>query len=105
MEFYGAMDGAGKFVRGDAIAALIITVINIVGGLIMAMVYGTLTLNEAFEKYTILTIGDGPVAAVRPSDLRVRRQRRPPPHQDRSPGQGRRRSETRGPRTRAARRG
>lgn len=64
MEFYGAMDGAGKFVRGDAVAALIITVINIVGGLLMAMVFGTLSLNEAFEKYTILTIGDGLVAQI-----------------------------------------
>jgi flagellar biosynthesis protein FlhA len=64
MEFYGAMDGAGKFVRGDAVAGLIITGINIVGGLIMAMVYGTLTLGQAFEKYTILTIGDGLVAQI-----------------------------------------
>ena len=59
MEFYGAMDGAGKFVRGDAVAALIITGINIVGGLIMAMVYGNQTLAQAFETHTIPTIGDG----------------------------------------------
>jgi flagellar biosynthesis protein FlhA len=64
MEFYGAMDGAGKFVRGDAVAGLIITGINIVGGLIMAMVYGNLTLLQAFEKYTVLTIGDGLVAQI-----------------------------------------
>ncbi len=64
MEFYGSMDGAGKFVRGDAVAGLIITVINIVGGLIMAMVYGNMTLPQAFEKYTILTIGDGLVAQI-----------------------------------------
>jgi flagellar biosynthesis protein FlhA len=64
MAFYGAMDGAGKFVRGDAVAGLIITAINIVGGLIMAMVYGNLTLAQAFEKYTILTIGDGLVAQI-----------------------------------------
>jgi flagellar biosynthesis protein FlhA len=64
MEFYGAMDGAGKFVRGDAIAGLIITAINIVGGLVMAMVYGTQTLSQAFETYTILTIGDGLVAQI-----------------------------------------
>ena len=64
MEFYGAMDGAGKFVRGDAVAGLIITVINIVGGLVMAMVYGNLDLGQAFEKYTILTIGDGLVAQI-----------------------------------------
>jgi flagellar biosynthesis protein FlhA len=64
MEFYGAMDGAGKFVRGDAVAGLIITVINIAGGLIMAMVYGNQTLSQAFETYTILTIGDGLVAQI-----------------------------------------
>jgi flagellar biosynthesis protein FlhA len=64
MEFYGSMDGAGKFVRGDAIAGLIITGINIVGGLIMAMVYGNQTLAQAFETYTILTIGDGLVAQI-----------------------------------------
>src|SRR5688572_3127774 len=64
MEFYGSMDGAGKFVRGDAIAGLIITGINIAGGLVMAMVYGSMTLGQAFEKYTILTIGDGLVAQI-----------------------------------------
>lgn len=64
MEFHGAMDGAGKFVRGDAVAGLIITGINIAGGLILAMVFGTLTLGQAFEKYTILTIGDGLVAQI-----------------------------------------
>jgi hypothetical protein len=64
MEFYGAMDGAGKFVRGDAVAGLIITGINIVGGLLMGMVYRNLTSAQAFEKYTILTIGDGLVAQI-----------------------------------------
>jgi len=64
MEFYGAMDGAGKFVRGDAIAGLIITAINIVGGLTIAMVFGTLDFGQAMEKYTILTIGDGLVAQI-----------------------------------------
>src|SRR5690606_8560874 len=64
MEFHGSMDGAGKFVRGDAVAGLIITGINIAGGLILAMVYGNLTLEQAFEKYTILTIGDGLVAQI-----------------------------------------
>ncbi|MGK0350339.1 MAG: flagellar biosynthesis protein FlhA [Planctomycetota bacterium] len=64
MEFHGSMDGAGKFVRGDAVAGLIITGINIAGGLILAMVYGSLTLGQAFEKYTILTIGDGLVAQI-----------------------------------------
>jgi flagellar biosynthesis protein FlhA len=64
MEFYGSMDGAGKFVRGDAVAGLIITGVNIVGGLVMAMVYGNQTLAQAFETYTILTIGDGLVAQI-----------------------------------------
>jgi flagellar biosynthesis protein FlhA len=64
MEFYGAMDGAGKFVRGDAVAGLIITGINIVGGLIMAMVYRDMKFGEAFSEYTILTIGDGLVAQI-----------------------------------------
>lgn len=64
MEFHGSMDGAGKFVRGDAVAGLIITGINIAGGLILAMVYGNLDLSQAFEKYTILTIGDGLVAQI-----------------------------------------
>ena len=64
MEFYGAMDGAGKFVRGDAVAGLIITGINIVGGLIMGKIYGNLSWEQAFETYTILTIGDGLVAQI-----------------------------------------
>jgi len=64
MEFHGSMDGAGKFVRGDAIAGLIITGINIAGGLVLAMAYGDLTIDQAFEKYTILTIGDGLVAQI-----------------------------------------
>jgi flagellar biosynthesis protein FlhA len=64
MEFYGAMDGAGKFVRGDAVAGLIITGINIAGGLIMAMLYRDMQLEEAFVHYTILTIGDGLVAQI-----------------------------------------
>lgn len=64
MEFYGAMDGAGKFVRGDAIAGLIITGINIVGGLIMGIAYGGISAGDAFEKYSILTIGDGLVAQI-----------------------------------------
>jgi flagellar biosynthesis protein FlhA len=64
MEFYGAMDGAGKFVRGDAVAGLIITAINIVGGLVMSMVFGRMDLGQAFKTYTILTIGDGLVAQI-----------------------------------------
>ena len=57
--FFGSMDGATKYVKGDATAGLIITGINIVGGIVMGMLYGGLTINEALQKYTILTIGDG----------------------------------------------
>ena len=57
--FFGSMDGATKFVKGDATAGLIITGINIIGGIAMGMLYGGMTINEALSKYTILTIGDG----------------------------------------------
>lgn len=63
-DFYGAMDGASKFVRGDAIAGLIITGINIVGGLLIGMLQQGLPLSEALRTYTILTIGDGLVAQI-----------------------------------------
>ena len=63
-DFYGAMDGASKFVKNDAIAGIIITVLNIVGGLIMGMVSRGETLAEAMETYTILTIGDGLVSQL-----------------------------------------
>lgn len=63
-EFYGAMDGAGKFVRGDAVAGLIITAINIAGGLVMAMLYRDMALGDAFTTYTILTVGDGLVSQI-----------------------------------------
>jgi len=58
-DFYGAMDGASKFVRGDAIAGIIITLVNIVGGLYVGMVEGGLGLMESLQVYTKLTIGDG----------------------------------------------
>ncbi len=57
--FFGSMDGATKYVKGDATAGLIITGINLVGGIVMGMIYGGLPINEALNKYTILTIGDG----------------------------------------------
>lgn len=57
--FFGSMDGATKYVKGDATAGLIITGINLVGGIIMGMIYGGMTINEALQQYTILTIGDG----------------------------------------------
>jgi flagellar biosynthesis protein FlhA len=63
-EFYGAMDGASKFVRGDAIAGLIITGINIVGGFSVGMLQQGLGAGEALRTYTLLTVGDGLVAQV-----------------------------------------
>lgn len=62
--FFGAMDGATKYVKGDAIAGLIITVINFAGGLSMGVMRQGLELSEALERYTILTIGDGLVSQV-----------------------------------------
>jgi len=63
-DFYGAMDGAAKFVRGDAIAGLLITSINILGGLAIGVLQRGMPLAEAASKYTILTIGDGLVAQI-----------------------------------------
>ncbi|MFN3820788.1 MAG: flagellar biosynthesis protein FlhA [bacterium] len=63
-DFYGAMDGAAKFVRGDAIAGLIITLVNIVGGLIIGVVQRGLPVGEALRTYTLLTIGDGLVSQI-----------------------------------------
>ena len=62
--FFGAMDGASKFVRGDAVAGLIITGINIVGGLIIGVVQHHLAIGEAAANYTVMTIGDGLVSQV-----------------------------------------
>ncbi len=63
-DFYGAMDGAGKFVRGDAIAGIIITLINILGGIIIGMFMHSMPFEEAIKVYTTLTIGDGLVSQV-----------------------------------------
>jgi len=63
-DFYGAMDGASKFVRGDAIAGLIITAINIFGGLIIGVLQKGMSLSDAAATYTILTIGDGLVSQI-----------------------------------------
>lgn len=63
-EFYGSMDGASKFVRGDAVAGLLIMVINIVGGLIVGVGQHGLSFGDAAEVYTILAIGDGLVAQI-----------------------------------------
>ncbi|MDP3744082.1 MAG: flagellar biosynthesis protein FlhA [Methylotenera sp.] len=63
-EFYGAMDGASKYVRGDAIAGILVTIINIVGGLIVGMVQHDLAFGDAVKIYTLLAIGDGLVAQI-----------------------------------------
>jgi type III secretion protein V len=61
---FGAMDGAMKFVKGDAIAGIIITVVNIVGGLIIGVMQKNMTVGDAAKKYTLLTIGDGLVGMI-----------------------------------------
>src|SRR3954471_15729786 len=61
---FGAMDGAMKFVKGDAIAGIIITVINIVGGLVIGVLMKDMTVGDAAKKYTLLTIGDGLVGMI-----------------------------------------
>nr|WP_242018901.1 flagellar biosynthesis protein FlhA [Phaeovibrio sulfidiphilus] len=63
-DFFGAMDGASKFVRGDAIAGIIITLINIIGGMIVGMAQGGLSFGEAADTYTRLTVGDGLVSQI-----------------------------------------
>ena len=63
-DFYGSMDGASKFVRGDAIAGIIILFVNIIGGLSIGMLQHGLTFADAGEKYVLLTIGDGLVAQI-----------------------------------------
>ncbi|MGF1608442.1 MAG: flagellar biosynthesis protein FlhA [Kiloniellales bacterium] len=62
--FYGAMDGAAKFVRGDAIAGLLITFINVIGGMIIGIAQMDLSLSQAAESYTVLTVGDGLVTQI-----------------------------------------
>lgn len=63
-DFYGSMDGASKFVKGDAIAGILILVINILGGFVIGMVQHGLSFSQAVEIYTLLTIGDGLVAQI-----------------------------------------
>lgn len=62
--FFGSMDGATKYVKGDAVAGLIITIINMAGGTVMGMLNQGLAAGEAFQKYAILTIGDGLVTQI-----------------------------------------
>lgn len=63
-DFYGAMDGASKFIRGDAIAAIIIMIINIIGGILIGVLQKGMSIGDAVHTYVILTIGDGLAAQV-----------------------------------------
>ncbi|OGB69650.1 flagellar biosynthesis protein FlhA [Malikia spinosa] len=63
-EFYGAMDGASKYVRGDAVAGIVVTVVNMIGGLLVGMLQHDLPFDRAVETYTLLAIGDGLVAQI-----------------------------------------
>ncbi len=63
-DFYGAMDGASKFVKGDAMAAVIITAINLVGGIVVGMLQRHLSFSEATHQYSLLTVGDGLSAQI-----------------------------------------
>lgn len=63
-DFYGAMDGASKFVRGDAIAGIIITLINVIGGFAVGVLQMDLSLGESLQKFTLLSIGDGLVSQI-----------------------------------------
>ncbi|MDI3521890.1 MAG: flagellar biosynthesis protein FlhA [Bacillota bacterium] len=63
-DFYGAMDGASKFVKGDAIAGIIITLVNILGGFVIGALQGNMSLTEVLARYTLLTVGDGLVSQL-----------------------------------------
>ncbi|WP_374008960.1 flagellar biosynthesis protein FlhA [Leifsonia sp. LS-T14] len=63
-DFYGAMDGASKFVKGDAIAGILIIIINVVGGIAIGMIQRGMDLGDAINSYTLLTIGDGLVSQI-----------------------------------------
>ncbi|MFO7246859.1 MAG: flagellar biosynthesis protein FlhA [Thermaerobacter sp.] len=63
-DFYGAMDGASKFVRGDAVAGMLITLVNVLGGFVIGMAQKGLTAAEALQRYTLLTVGDGLVTQI-----------------------------------------
>ncbi|WP_297694106.1 flagellar biosynthesis protein FlhA [Phenylobacterium sp.] len=62
--FFGAMDGASKFVRGDAVAGLVIVAINVIGGILIGVVQHKVPISQAFSTYTIMTIGDGLVSQI-----------------------------------------
>jgi len=63
-DFYGSMDGATKFVKGDSIAGIIITFINLLGGILMGILYLKITAGEALQKYALLAVGDGLVSSI-----------------------------------------
>jgi len=63
-DFYGAMDGASKFVRGDAVAGILITLVNVIGGFAIGVFQMDLSLSESLQKFTLLSIGDGLVAQI-----------------------------------------
>ncbi len=63
-EFYGAMDGASKYVHGDAVAGILVTLINVIGGLIVGMIQHDMSFADAIKNYTLLAIGDGLVAQI-----------------------------------------
>lgn len=63
-DFYGAMDGASKFVRGDAIAGMMILAINLIGGVCIGIFKYNLSADAAFQQYVLMTIGDGLVAQI-----------------------------------------
>ena len=63
-DFYGAMDGASKFVRGDAIAGILITLINIIGGFVIGIALNGMSLTDALKTYSLLSIGDGLVTQI-----------------------------------------
>jgi flagellar biosynthesis protein FlhA len=63
-DFYGSMDGASKFVRGDAIAGILITVVNIIGGIIVGVAQNGMEISQATEVFTLLTVGDGLVSQI-----------------------------------------
>lgn len=63
-DFYGAMDGASKFVRGDAIAAVLITLINVIGGFAIGIIQKGMSVTDSLERYTLLSIGDGLVSQI-----------------------------------------
>ncbi|HUW78780.1 MAG TPA: flagellar biosynthesis protein FlhA [Candidatus Nanopelagicaceae bacterium] len=63
-DFYGAMDGGSKFVKGDAVAAIVITVVNLVGGLLVGILQKHLSIGDAIHTYSLLTVGDGLVSQI-----------------------------------------